>query len=87
LECALGVSFAGSECERVFRDAAEDQVSPKRYTFFESPSLRVTGRVEEYEPETVWLQVRSERRSGKLLRRIAEGAELAAFRMKQPPEQ
>jgi hypothetical protein len=69
LECAPGVSFAGVECEREFRDCAEDQVSAKRYTFFESPRLAVTGRVDEYEPESLWMQVRGERGSRELLRR------------------
>jgi len=87
LECALGVSFAGAECERAFRDAAEDQVSAKRYTFFESPRLSVTGRVDEYEPESMWVQVQGGRGSRDLLRRVIEGAEFAAFRLREAPEQ
>ena len=83
LECALGVSFAGAECERVFRDAAEDQVSAKQYTFFESPGLAVTGRVDEYEPESVWVQVRSGRGSRELLKRVVENSEFHAVRLQQ----
>jgi hypothetical protein len=86
LECALGVSFAGAECERVFRDAAEDQVSAKRYTFFESPCLIVSGRVDEHEPESVWVRVEGGRGVSETLRRVAKGAEFQAFRLRQPFE-
>jgi hypothetical protein len=30
LECALGVSFSGTECERVFQDTNKDHVSTKQ---------------------------------------------------------
>ena len=83
LECALGVSFAGAECERVFLDAAQDRVSSKRYTFFESLRLAVTGRVDEYEPETIWLTVEGGRGVGEALRRTVEGSEFAVFRLRR----
>jgi hypothetical protein len=83
LECGLGVSFSGSECARVFSDAAEDQVSAKQYVFYESPRLVVTGRVDEYEPESVWLNVRGRRGSSDLLRAIAEGAKSHALRLRR----
>lgn len=87
LECALGVSFAGAECERVFRDAAEDQVSAKRYSFFESPRMSITGRVDEYEPESLWVRIEGDRGLGEVLHRVAEGAELHALRLRQSLEQ
>ena len=87
LECALGVSFAGAECVRVFREAAKDQVSAKRYTFFESPRLNVTGSVGEYEPESIWLRVEGGRGCSELLRRVAEGSKFAEFRRRQSDEQ
>ena len=87
LECAFGVSFAGAECEQVFRDADDDQVSAKRYTFFESSRLSVTGRVDEYEPDSIWVQVRGYRAGGDLLRRVAEGAEFQAYRLRKSLEQ
>ncbi len=86
LECAFGVPFAGAECERVFRDAADDRVSAKRYKFFESTQLSVTGRVDEYEPESVWGHVEGRRGIGEVLRRVAEGAELQALRLRQSLE-
>ena len=87
LECALGVSFSGAESERVFRDTNKDHVSAKQYAFFESPWLSVTGRVDEYEPESLWVRVEGCRGGRELLRRIVEGAELQAFRLQQSLEQ
>ena len=57
LEEALGVRFLEVELERVVADAEADQVSPKHYVFFRSPGLSVSGIVDEYEPETVWIEV------------------------------
>lgn len=45
LECAIDVSFDAAECERVFREAAEDQISAKRTTFFTSLRLVAAGHV------------------------------------------
>lgn len=64
LEGALGVFFAPREIERVFIDAIENQRDEKRYVFFDSPGIRVTGYVEDYEdyePETIILSVESSR--------------------------
>lgn len=85
LECALGVSFSGIECERVFRDAAEDQVSAKQYVLFESPRFVVSGRVDEYEPESIWLRVQGKSAVAEVLRRVVEGAKVHAFRLRQLP--
>jgi hypothetical protein len=81
------VSFAGAVCEQVFRDAADDKVSAKRYRFFEPPHLSVTGRVDEYEPESVWVRVEGNRGIGEVVRRVAEGAEFQALRLRQSLEQ
>jgi len=83
LECAFGVSFSGAECERVFREANEDQVSTKRYTLFASPRLTVTGRVDEYEPDSIWLRVVGGRGSGAVLRRVVDGSAFAEYRLQQ----
>jgi hypothetical protein len=87
LECALGVSFAGAECERVFHHATEDQVSAKRYAFFESARLTVTGRVDQYEPDSVRLEVRGGRGSRELLGRVVESSEFHAIRLRQSLEE
>lgn len=83
----LGVSFDGSECERVFRDAVADQVSAKRYSFFDLPRLSVTGRVDEYEPESVWIRVDGAHGARALLRRVVEGAEVQSFRLREALDQ
>lgn len=80
LECALGVPFSGAECERVFEESTSDSISAKSYVFFESATLSVFGRVDEYEPETIWIEV-SAPRASELLTRVAEGAELQIFRL------
>jgi hypothetical protein len=86
LECAFGVSFDGVECERVFRDAAEDQVSARQYLLFQSARLVVSGRVDEYEPETIWLRVQGKAGVGEVLRQVVAGAEFHAFRFCRSPE-
>jgi hypothetical protein len=83
LECALGVSFSVAECDRVFRDAVDDQVSTKRYALFESPRLSATGRVDEYEPDTLLLRIEDVRGCGSLLRRAVEGSNIAVFRLRK----
>ena len=57
LECALGVEFVVREVERIFHDAEADQVSAKEYQLFERNGSRVTGRVDECEPESIWIHV------------------------------
>ena len=86
LECAFGVSFNGVECERVFRDAAEDQVSAKRYLLFESPGLIVSGLVEEYEPVSIWLRLQGGHRVTEVLLRVIEAADFHAFRLRESAE-
>lgn len=58
LESALGVAFSTSELERSLSEAQSDRRSEKRYTFFDGASFSVTGQVDEYEPETIWIRVR-----------------------------
>jgi hypothetical protein len=81
LECALGVTLYPLETERVFRDARADQVSAKAYRLHESPRLRVLGRVDEYEPDTIVLRVEGRRGTDALLRRVVTGAADQVVRM------
>lgn len=87
LECALHVEFNPSETERVFIDGEGDvdgvDCSAKQYIFYSSPSLRVTGHVDEYEPETVRLIVESKKASEPSLSAIKERAKYQVFRMKR----
>jgi hypothetical protein len=87
LECALGVSFSGAEWEHVFLDAEGDQVSAKQYVFFESLRLSVTGRVDEYEPERIWIEIKGVPDGNELLTRVAEGVEFQLFRVRQSQKQ
>ena len=82
LECALGVPLSAPEAERVFRDCEGDRVSAKEYEFHQSRRLRVSGRVDEYEPETIRLRVEGDRGVAGLLARVAEGAESHALRLR-----
>jgi len=86
LECALAESLDGVECERVFRDAAEDQVSAKQYLLFESTRLVVSARVGEYEPDLVRLRVQGERGTAELVKRIIENSAFHALRRRQSME-
>jgi hypothetical protein len=81
LEVAMGIYFSGVECERVFTDSEEDQVSAKRYLFHTSPSVVVTGRVDDYEPETIWLRIEGLRNADKILQSVIEGAKIHAARL------
>ncbi len=88
LECALHVEFKPDETERVFADAGTDakgfvDVQAKRYTFWNSPGLRVTGQVDHHEPETVRLIVESARAVEPSLSAIGERAEYQVFRMRR----
>lgn len=86
LECAIGISFNGVECERIFREAAENQVTAKQYVLFESRRLIVEGRVDEYEPESIWLRVQGELGIAKVVRQVVDGAKSHALRLRQPLE-
>jgi len=68
---ALWCVVNGVECERLFRDAAEDQVSRSSICVFDSPRLssRPGGRVE---PDSIWLHVKADRVFAQLLRRSSK---------------
>jgi hypothetical protein len=83
LECALSVQFVATECERVFRDSIEDQVSAKQYEFIRSNSLTVAGRVDDNEPETIWLRVEGTRGIDELLRRVIDRARAHGARLRR----
>ena len=80
LQCTLGVEFSARECERIFADARDDQVSAKAYALYEGTGLSVTETVDEYEPETISLMV-----SGKNvdIAGLEERARHEVYRMKK----
>lgn len=61
LEGALGLFFNPREIDRVFTDAIDNQRDEKRYVFFDSPKIRVTGYVEDYEPGMIEISVDASR--------------------------
>ena len=54
--------------------------------FFESSRLSVAARVDEYEPDSIWIQVRGNLGYGELLRQVVEGAEFQVFRLSRSLE-
>jgi len=83
LECASCIILSAPEMERVFREATEDHVSAKEYVFYRSPDLSITGRVDEYEPETVWLRIEGRSEIASSLDRIVETARFHVARLQR----
>ena len=73
LECALRVGLNVPEMQRVLEDSLEDLVSVKSYVFHDS-KIRISGLVEEYEPETMWISVDGSRLTDHQLEEIAGAA-------------
>ena len=83
LECMLGVEFIVNEVERIFRDAQADQVSVKEYRLCERGALRVSGLVEEYEPDSIWIHVEGGSIGQARLDELFERAGYQALRLKK----
>ena len=51
--------------ENIFKDAEEDQVAKKEYLIFQgkkkflTKQLLINGTVDEYEPETIWIEIQN----------------------------
>jgi hypothetical protein len=49
--------------EKIFNDCIEDQVTEKNYEIFNGEKrfmktpIQVTGKVDEYEPEDIWIEI------------------------------
>ncbi|WP_046242330.1 hypothetical protein [Hymenobacter terrenus] len=60
LETFFRIKLDKAEIERVFVDAENDQISNKNYRFYQERSLffpwKILGVVDEYEPDTLFLQ-------------------------------
>lgn len=83
LECGLGISLSAAESERVFRDAVNDQVSAKEYVFYDGAKCSVTGRVDEYEADEIWLRVEGTRSAVQLLHRAVESVQYHVLRLRK----
>ena len=75
----LDVELRASEIERLFANSASGLSSKKDYEFHRSPRVLVTGRVDEYEPESVWLSVVAPRLDQAKLERLVEASKHASF--------
>ena len=74
LRCVLEVNLSGAEIERIFSDVQEDQVSAKGCTLFSGGNVEVQIKVDEYEPESAHIEVRSKAVSQERLESIHEDA-------------
>lgn len=81
LSVVLNVDLRASEIERLFADRSHGDASKRSYEFHRSPFARVTGLVEAYESESVWLSVSASVVDKKLLLRLIERAEHTSFGM------
>lgn len=75
----LGIDMRASEIERLFAASASGDSSAHSYEFHRSPSVLVTGRVDEHEPESVWLSVAARKFDQFELKRLVEAARHASF--------
>jgi hypothetical protein len=75
----LGIDMRASEIERLFIACADGDSTAKSYEFHRSPLAVVTGRVDDYEPETVWLSVVARKFDQAELKRLVEAARHTSF--------
>lgn len=85
LECALNVEFSPDIVECIFCDSEHDARQEKRYLLSAGPHLKVTGYMEEYEPEEIWLTVESDKAYAALLSAIFERAKSQVYRLAKRP--
>jgi hypothetical protein len=75
----LTVDLKASEIERLYTNSASGDRREQTYEFHRSPRVLVTGRVDEYEPESVWLSVAGPKFDQATLDRLVEAAKHASF--------
>ena len=80
LQCKLNVEFYVAECERAFSDAETNKISAKHYTFYNDRHVTITGQVDDYEPESIWIIVNGPPID---LAKLNEQAHLEMFRMRK----
>ena len=82
VQCVLDIEIDPRIVDQVFRDAA-DAISCKNYTFWESHKVKFYGEVEEYEPETIMLNIISSKITHEELKRIVSRAEYEVYNLNQ----
>jgi hypothetical protein len=75
----LRIEMRASEIERLFAASASRDSTAQLYEFHRSPRVLVTGRVDEHEPESVWLTVVARKFDQTELTRLLEAARHASF--------
>lgn len=75
----LGIDMRSSEIERLFAAKDSGDGTARTYDFHRSPRVVVTGCVDEYEPESVWLSVSAPNFDQSELQRLREAAHHASF--------
>jgi len=76
LQTRLRVWFSGEIVEKIFSDSLADQVNSKSYSLLESPLVSVIGEVDEYDPESIWISVRSKNLNQEELEEIAKKSDV-----------
>jgi hypothetical protein len=65
IETHFSITIDNTIVEKIFKDAAEDQVTEKNYLIFLSkkiflkPPMIIEATVDEYEPESIWITIRN----------------------------
>lgn len=79
IQCVLDIEIDPKDIDKVFRDSEEDATSAKRYTFWEDGKTNFYGEVEDYEPETIILNIISKKITSEELKRIISRAEYEVY--------
>ena len=75
----LDIDMRAGEIERLFTASAAGDATSRSYEFHRSSRVSVLGRVDEHEPESVWLSVAAPKFNQANLKRIVETARHASF--------
>ena len=84
LECVLDAEFPADVAEKIFSDCEEDAVSEKRYMLWAARRQKVTGYVQDYEPDDILLTVETPKPFSPSLAAVIERAKYQAYRLEKP---
>jgi hypothetical protein len=59
VEKYLNITLDKAIVNKILTEAKDDQVTEKNYSVFETKGLSIHGIVDEYEPETVWIEIKN----------------------------
>ena len=79
VQCVLDIELDPRIIDKVFKDSEEDATSAKSYTFWEERNTKFYGEVEDYEPESITLNILSKKITAKELKRIISRAEYEVY--------